>query len=303
MAEPLRCDASFLGRRGSPPLGRNCYSAVMAVTARLLASGPGWSASDIVCTSGPQDRPFEERHDCVSISAVTEGTFQYRSTRGAAVLAPGALLLGNEGECFECGHEHAVGDRCLGFGLSTALLESVAAALPGARSAVFAGPRLPPSPRLAPLLAEAEAARDERDEAALEEIALRLAAAALAAEAGLGAQSARPSPRDERRVTDAVRRIEAEPEAPFSLATLAREAAMSRYHFLRSFAGIVGLTPHQYVLRARLHRAAVRLRRSDAPVSAIAFEAGFGDLSTFNRRFRRLMGETPGAFRARRGAA
>jgi AraC family transcriptional regulator len=41
----------------------------------------------------------------------------------------------------------------------------------------------------------------------------------------------------------------------------------------------------------------VRLRRSHEPVAAIAFEMGFNDLSTFNRRFRRLMGSTPSAYR------
>jgi AraC family transcriptional regulator len=60
------------------------------------------------------------------------------------------------------------------------------------------------------------------------------------------------------------------------------------------------MTPHQFVLRTRLHRAAVRLRRTDDAISAIAFDAGFNDLSTFNRRFRRLMGLAPGAYRARR---
>jgi AraC family transcriptional regulator len=62
------------------------------------------------------------------------------------------------------------------------------------------------------------------------------------------------------------------------------------------------MTPHQFVLRTRLHRAAVRLRRTDEPVSAIAFDAGFSDLSTFNRRFRRVMRLSPSAYRAR-GAA
>ena len=56
----------------------------------------------------------------------------------------------------------------------------------------------------------------------------------------------------------------------------------------------------EYVLRTRLHRAAVRLRTCDEPISTIAFDAGFGDLSTFNRRFRRLMGCSPGAYRAAR---
>jgi len=73
---------------------------------------------------------------------------------------------------------------------------------------------------------------------------------------------------------------------------------MSPYHFLRTFRGIVGMTPHQYILHTRLHRAAVRLRRTDDSIAAIAFDAGFNDLSTFNRRFRRKMGLTPGAYRA-----
>ena len=60
---------------------------------------------------------------------------------------------------------------------------------------------------------------------------------------------------------------------------------------------MTGLTPHQYVLRTRLHRAAVRLKTSREPVSTIAYDAGFNDLATFNRRFRKVMGCTPGAYR------
>src|SRR5262245_56020575 len=69
----------------------------MALNSRLLASGPGWSVSDVACTAGPHDRPFEERHHAACIAAVTEGTFQYRSTRGSGVLRPRAVLLGGEG--------------------------------------------------------------------------------------------------------------------------------------------------------------------------------------------------------------
>jgi AraC family transcriptional regulator len=60
---------------------------------------------------------------------------------------------------------------------------------------------------------------------------------------------------------------------------------------------LVGMTPHQYVLRTRLHRAALLLRRTDQPVAGIAFDCGFGDLSTFNRRFRRVMGASPSDYR------
>ena len=271
----------------------------MGISAHVLASGPGWKVSDVVCTAGPQDRPFEEQHGAVCIAAVTQGTFQYRSTHGAAVLVPGAVLLGNDGHCFECGHEHAAGDRCLAFHFAPGHLEAIVAALPGARRTTFAVPRLPPLPPLMKLLAAAEAARDAGDGAELEELSLRFAAAVVGMLDGAGRSASQPSRRDARRVAEALRRIEAEAEEKLTLADLAREAATSPYHFLRIFRQVAGMTPHQYVLRTRLHRAAVRLRRSDEPVSAIAFDAGFNDLSTFNRRFRRLMGASPSAYRAR----
>jgi AraC-like DNA-binding protein len=150
-----------------------------------------------------------------------------------------------------------------------------------------------------PLLAAAEAARDDGDGVALEELALRLAGAVAMALAGVRRAAQRPSRRDERRVTEALRRIEAQAHERLALADLAREAAMSPYHFLRTFRAVVGMTPHQFVLRSRLHRAAVRLRRSDASISTIAFDAGFNDLSTFNRRFRLLIGMSPRAYRAK----
>ena len=84
-------------------------------TARVLAGGPGWTVSDVVCTSGPQDRPFEERHAGVSIAIVVAGSFQYRSSASQELMTPGSLLLGNPGQCYECGHEHGSGDRCLSF--------------------------------------------------------------------------------------------------------------------------------------------------------------------------------------------
>ena len=80
---------------------------------------------------------------------------------------------------------------------------------------------------------------------------------------------------------------------------LQNDAAMAPYHFLRVFRQVAGMTPHQFVLRTRLHRAAVRLRGSDESISAIAFDVGFNDLSTFNRRFRRVMGVSPSAYRLR----
>jgi AraC family transcriptional regulator len=276
--------------------------APMTIDARTLASGPGWCLRDVVCTAGPQDRPFEECHAMVSIAAVTQGTFQYRATQGRALLAPGAVLLGNHGYCFECGHEHGIGDRCISVHLAPDCWEDIVAAVPGARSAIFAVPRLPPLPSLMRLIASLVAACRGRDETELEELALQFAGAVAEVFPGERPASRVPCGRVERKMSDAVRRIETEEQdssqSRRSLTALARDAAMSPYHFLRVFQAVVGMTPHQFVLRTRMHRAAVRLRGSDEPVSTIAFDAGFNDLSTFNHRFRRIMGMSPSAYRA-----
>lgn len=291
--------AGFVDRPPSPPLGQNCHPGRRAATSRRLASGFGWRVDDIVCAAGPGDRPFEEEHAGACIAVVTEGTFQYRTVHGSAVLAPGAVLLGNDRQAFECGHEHGVGDRCLAFHFAAELLESVAADVPGASRKGFTVPRLPPLAALVPIVAAAEAARDAGDGLALEELALGLAGAVLAELAGTKPALRAPSRRDERRVSEALRRIAAEAHEPLTLSGLARDAAMSPFHFLRTFRAVAGTTPHQFVLQRRLHRAALRLRRSDAGVATVAFEAGFNDLSTFNRRFRRLTGLSPSAYRAR----
>lgn len=270
----------------------------MALSSHLLACGPGWRVADVICTFGPHDRPFEERHGAVSVAAVTEGTFRYRSPRGTALLAPGTLLLGNYEDAFECSHEHCTGDRCLSFHFEPDFLERVLAGVPGVRGMLFDAPRLPPQAGLLPIVAAAEAARDDGDAAGLEEAALQLAGRAYAAfAAGKGAVRA-PSRSDERRITTAVRLIEAHAHEPLPLSELASAAAMSPYHFLRTFHAVVGMTPHQFVLHTRLRRAAVRLRRTRDDISAIAFAAGFNDLSTFNRRFARVMGVPPSAYRA-----
>ena len=64
----------------------------------------------------------------VTMALVLAGTFQYRRGNSHGLLAPGALLLGNHGECFECDHEHATGDRCVAFHFSPEYFEGIARA-------------------------------------------------------------------------------------------------------------------------------------------------------------------------------
>nr|WIE89400.1 AraC family transcriptional regulator [Mesorhizobium sp. WSM4875] len=272
----------------------------MATTEKNLASGHGWQVSDVICTARAGDRPFEEQHRGFCVAAVTRGTFRYRTRQGTAMLAPGAILLGNPGACYECGHEHGAGDRCLSFHFSPAYMERVVADVPGASRLGFADPRLPPLPVLAPLLAQAEAAQQTGDGEAFEELGLRIACAVVGAAANSSEVAWTPSARDQKRIAEAVRLIELNADRPLSLTELADGTATSPYHFLRTFRHVAGMTPYQFLLRTRLHRAAVRLCASNEAISTIAFDAGFNDLSTFNRRFRREMGEAPGAYRCKR---
>ena len=74
-------------------------------------------------------------------------------------------------------------------------------------------------------------------------------------------------------------------------------ARMSPYHFLRSFKATTGVTPHQWLLRARLRQAAGRLATTRAPVTDIALEVGFEDLSNFTRTFHAEFGASPRQYR------
>src|SRR6202012_5993310 len=96
----------------------------------ILASGLGWRVHDIVCSAGPCDRAFGERHTAVWLAVVLQGSFQYRTTQGAAALAAGSILLGNPGHCFEFGHEHAPGDHCLSFLFDPPCFETILADIP-----------------------------------------------------------------------------------------------------------------------------------------------------------------------------
>jgi len=84
---------------------------------------------------------------------------------------------------------------------------------------------------------------------------------------------------------------------PLDLETIAAEAGLSAFHFLRLFSAVLGVTPHQYLVRTRLRRAARLLADADLPVTEIAFDVGFGDLSNFMRTFRRAAGTSPLRFR------
>ena len=96
--------------------------------------------------------------------------------------------------------------------------------------------------------------------------------------------------------------IDAQGAGSLSLATLAAEAGMSRWHFIRAFAGRFGLTPHAYVIERRVDLARRLLDDGGRPAE-VAVRCGFADQSHLIRHFKRVVGVTPGEYvRARRTA-
>ncbi len=272
--------------------------------AKPLARGDGWSVVDVVCTCGPSDRVFEEVHTRQSIGVVLSGTFQHRSKDGRHVMSAGSFLLGNPGDTYECDHEHAVGDRCVAFHYSVAYLEHVAAGLnaPTIR-ARFAATRLPPTRELSESVAQTAVALGMPDGAEWNELAVRVAATALLADVGRSPRRVPPSPRVIRRITEHMRAAERDPTVDAKLDALAAAAGLSPFAYLRAFQHLTGATPHQFLLRARLRRAAVRLATSPASVIDVGLSSGFGDVSNFNKAFRAEFGRTPTAYRRKATSA
>ncbi|HEV3333716.1 MAG TPA: AraC family transcriptional regulator [Bryobacteraceae bacterium] len=277
---------------------KGCGEATARPVARLLAQGDGWAVSDVVCTAGPRDRPFEEQHTRASIAMIVAGTFQYRSSAGCDLMTPGSLLLGNLGQSFECGHEHGMGDRCISFSYAPEFFERIAADAGSSAGARFQMLRVPAIRPLSPLIARAAAALAGSTGLPWEELTIELAAQAVQLERGLPSGPLRVEPGAVARVTRVVRMIERQPDGPHNLKALAGEAHLSPYHFLRTFEVVTSTTPHQHLLRIRLRHAATRISTEPAKILDIALDCGFGDISNFNRTFRAEFGVSPRVYRA-----
>jgi AraC-like DNA-binding protein len=244
-------------------------------TIRDLFRGDGLRVVEHVCAYGPEDRPFEEEHGAFTVAFVVDGAFDVRSATGPAALGPGSVLLGNDGDRYTCVHPAGQGDVCVSFAYSARVVEEAASSL-GVKPR-FRGATLGPSPAFAAMPAIARSSPGT-----VEENALRLLGLALAADAG-SPRLHRCGPAEDRRAVEALRHIEAHADEPLSLSALAERARLTRFHFLRSFRAAVGSTPYQSLLAARLRRAARLLLETRLPVTDVAFEAGFGDLSNFIR--------------------
>ncbi|SEQ91371.1 Transcriptional regulator GlxA family, contains an amidase domain and an AraC-type DNA-binding HTH domain [Lentzea albida] len=93
--------------------------------------------------------------------------------------------------------------------------------------------------------------------------------------------------------------IHADPTREWTVPVMARKAMMSVRHFARVFSRSTGISPAQYVERARVEAAADRLASTGDPLDLVARQSGFGSAETLRRAFLRVLGVSPGSYRAR----
>jgi AraC family transcriptional regulator len=97
----------------------------------------------------------------------------------------------------------------------------------------------------------------------------------------------------------AIERLRSDSDMDVSLAALAADAGLSRFHFCRAFKESTGLSPHAWLRQHRLEQAMNMLRDTDASIVSVAAELGYASQTAFAAAFRKLTGETPSDWRRR----
>jgi AraC family transcriptional regulator len=257
----------------------------------LLRTG-SMSVVDYRCSAARGDTPFVELHEAFSVSYVRTGSFGYRRGRKAFEVVAGALVVGRPGDEYMCTHDHVGGDECLSFFLAPELVVAI-----GGRTETWVSGCIPPLPELMVFGELAQAVTDGRSDVGLDEAGLWLAARFVDVVTGRDRRPSDAPARDRRRAVGAALWIDAHAHEPLDLDRAASEVGLSAFHFLRVFARVLGVTPHQYLIRARLRRAARLLADDSRSITDVALEVGFADLSNFVRTFHRAAGVPPRRFR------
>jgi AraC-like DNA-binding protein len=252
------------------------------------------AAIDYRCDAKPGNRSYVEVHQSYSVSYVRTGTFGCLTRGKKFELVAGSVLVGRPGDEFMCTHDHqGCGDACLSFHLQPELIDSIGDGLRVWQSGAIA-----PLPALMVLgeLAQA-AANGGGNDMTLDEVGMLFVARFVRELTGRALSSVSARNADRRRVVAAAVWIDAHAHEPIALEAAARQVNLSRFHFLRLFAKVLGVTPHQYLVRSRLRRAARLLAQDSRTVTEVAFDAGFADVSNFVRTFHRVAGVSPLRFR------
>jgi hypothetical protein len=210
-------------------------------TAAIARSG-AISVTDYRCAVGPADAPFVERHRGFSVSYVRRGSFGCRVRGKSVELVAGSVLVGHPGDEYVCTHDHVYGDECLSFQLAPALVDTL-----GGSAAVWHVGGVPPLPELMVLGELAQAAFDGASDVGVDEAGMSFAARFVELVSGRKRGAPEVRGRERRRAVEAALWLDAHAHEPVDLERAAREVGLSAFHFLRVFASVLGVTPHQYL--------------------------------------------------------
>jgi AraC-like DNA-binding protein len=98
------------------------------------------------------------------------------------------------------------------------------------------------------------------------------------------------------RLAIAMREMHRDPARPWTVAQLAKTAALSRSAFFDRFTRAVGLPPMEYLLAWRMAMAKDLLRHHDLGLNEVAERVGYSSASTFSTAFSRFVGQPPGRY-------
>jgi AraC-like DNA-binding protein len=91
--------------------------------------------------------------------------------------------------------------------------------------------------------------------------------------------------------------IDANYQTNINLTQIISEAHFSKFHFIRLFKSVYGLSPHQYLMQKRVRQAKMELKENDNSILDVCFNVGFQSHSSFTHLFKRQTNKTPLQYR------
>jgi len=236
-------------------------------------------------------------HETFVIGAITSGrgTLWLQGARHLA--APGDLTLLNPEDLHDGVPHDAKGYSYRVTYPSASLVRSLTAEITGRETQPYFQYRVVKDPAAANRLVAAHRALETSGWSLATEESLLLAYACCLERHAKGFSPEIPRGREQRRVARIKSLLnERATSSDVSLADIADEVGVSRYHLIRMFHSEAGTTPHAYLIGRRIEAAKCRLRQGEAPVR-VAATTGFADQAHLTRVFKARVGVTPGAYR------
>lgn len=251
-----------------------------------------FSVDSFACEAKRGDKPYPEIHRIYALCFVKQGSFGCRTLGKQHELVSGSVFIARPNQEYTAIHDHHdCGDECLSVRLSPQFADT----LQMGKAWDYA--KLPPIPEIVVAGERMRAAAEGKTDIGVDEAALAFIHRIAKVAADKPPKQPKGTDQDRRRAVEAAQWLEENHGGEIDLEQTATQAGLSPFHFLRTFTNALGVTPHQYLVRTRLRHAARLLSTTDKPITDIALDVGFADLSNFVRTFHKAAGVPPSRFR------